>query len=644
MRDRIASLSTVTGSKLELATARKPASSMRSQPVPLLRPPPPVEARKPLVEVALVAPSVGEPIPLLPGVTVAVVDHLEESTQPHQSRVSGVNLLSSLLDNDQMVAMLEPGLPALPALVGQHTPPAAPDDADVFSDTFDTPPVSNMVPLMHPSTAGARFVPDPDARRLSRISGVFDVDPVRPRSSGRPPSGGRPRSSRGPRTSGFDVPPRRSHALDLPSMEARPSFGDNGVWPPQLAGGRPSSAGSRPRRSRSTEPAPRRKSMAVAPLVLAPIPMWGGHHVSTPADTISEERQADAGAPPCLTPALHVSMDDAHVPDRALMGTSFSSRPMTAPMQSMNVSMTPSTRVDTMLALMARGTEDDEANLLEGVRQWKGPAVPPPAPSAASWMTPQQNSMNTCITDMRQYVSSPGPPGAVNCHVKRDKLRGLLGAGAAFSMYMEGPNVEHIPGNPLDARLLLYARRSRGGIAGNGSCYKITIEPYADSPAASQVIGTLSSNFLGTEFVGTDANGAHICAVTYGVNLLGIAGPRKMVACAALPGAHLPDGVVLRAARSEKRLPGTALLTGKSPRWNAQLQSYVLNFHGRVSAASVKNFQLCTERDARMPRPTVQFGKVVQTDTFTLDFCHPISALQAFMLALASCDNKLACE
>lgn len=58
--------------------------------------------------------------------------------------------------------------------------------------------------------------------------------------------------------------------------------------------------------------------------------------------------------------------------------------------------------------------------------------------------------------------------------------------------------------------------------------------------------------------------------------------------------------------------------------------------------ASVKNFQLTTERDAKLPRPTVQFGKV-QTDLFTLDFVGPISALEAFMLALASCDNKLAC-
>jgi tubby-related protein 1 len=56
----------------------------------------------------------------------------------------------------------------------------------------------------------------------------------------------------------------------------------------------------------------------------------------------------------------------------------------------------------------------------------------------------------------------------------------------------------------------------------------------------------------------------------------------------------------------------------------------------------VKNFQLTTERDSKLARPTVQFGKV-QSDLFTLDYVGPISALEAFMLSLASCDNKLAC-
>ena len=38
-------------------------------------------------------------------------------------------------------------------------------------------------------------------------------------------------------------------------------------------------------------------------------------------------------------------------------------------------------------------------------------------------------------------------------------------------------------------------------------------------------------------------------------------------------------------------------LHNKSPVWNDDTQSYVLNFHGRVTQASVKNFQIVHEND-----------------------------------------------
>ncbi len=38
-------------------------------------------------------------------------------------------------------------------------------------------------------------------------------------------------------------------------------------------------------------------------------------------------------------------------------------------------------------------------------------------------------------------------------------------------------------------------------------------------------------------------------------------------------------------------------LHNKTPVWNDDTQSYVLNFHGRVTQASVKNFQLVHEDD-----------------------------------------------
>lgn len=82
-------------------------------------------------------------------------------------------------------------------------------------------------------------------------------------------------------------------------------------------------------------------------------------------------------------------------------------------------------------------------------------------------------------------------------------------------------------------------------------------------------------------------------------------------------------------------------LHNKTPVWNDETQSYVLNFHGRVTKASVKNFQLIHDTDPEYI--VMQFGRT-SDDIFTMDFRYPLCALQAFQIALSSFDGKLACE
>lgn len=82
-------------------------------------------------------------------------------------------------------------------------------------------------------------------------------------------------------------------------------------------------------------------------------------------------------------------------------------------------------------------------------------------------------------------------------------------------------------------------------------------------------------------------------------------------------------------------------LRNKTPVWNDDTQSYVLNFHGRVTQASVKNFQLVHDSDPEYI--VMQFGRTAE-DVFTMDFRYPLCALQAFAIALSSFDGKLACE
>ena len=73
------------------------------------------------------------------------------------------------------------------------------------------------------------------------------------------------------------------------------------------------------------------------------------------------------------------------------------------------------------------------------------------------------------------------------------------------------------------------------------------------------------------------------------------------------------------------RAAGLFPMINKPPRWNDQVGAYVLNFNGRVTMASVKNFQLIHPEDTE--RVVLQFGRVGK-DKFTMDFMWPMTPMQ----------------
>ena len=95
------------------------------------------------------------------------------------------------------------------------------------------------------------------------------------------------------------------------------------------------------------------------------------------------------------------------------------------------------------------------------------------------------------------------------------------------------------------------------------------------------------------------------------------------------------DGLIER--YKGKNLDGILELHNKTPVWNDDTQSYVLNFHGRVTQvtqscwvsmmlqmfnnsniqASVKNFQIVHDSDTEYI--IMQFGRVAE-DIFTMDY------------------------
>lgn len=72
---------------------------------------------------------------------------------------------------------------------------------------------------------------------------------------------------------------------------------------------------------------------------------------------------------------------------------------------------------------------------------------------------------------------------------------------------------------------------------------------------------------------------------------------------------------------------GLLALQNRPPWWNVELGSFVLNFGGRVSVASVKNFQLCDRND--QDHIMLQFGRIEGRHSFTMDFQYPLTAVQA---------------
>ncbi|KAL4367749.1 hypothetical protein GQ457_05G006500 [Hibiscus cannabinus] len=87
-------------------------------------------------------------------------------------------------------------------------------------------------------------------------------------------------------------------------------------------------------------------------------------------------------------------------------------------------------------------------------------------------------------------------------------------------------------------------------------------------------------------------------------------------------------------------------LNNKAPRWHEQLQCWCLNFKGRVTVASVKNFQLVAAGEPshdvspeEQEKVILQFGKFGK-DIFTMDYRYPLSAFQAFAISLSCFDTK----
>uniref|UniRef100_A0A8C1U9V7 Tubby C-terminal domain-containing protein n=1 Tax=Cyprinus carpio TaxID=7962 RepID=A0A8C1U9V7_CYPCA len=252
--------------------------------------------------------------------------------------------------------------------------------------------------------------------------------------------------------------------------------------------------------------------------------------------------------------------------------------------------------------------------------------------------------------DLEEFVLQPAPQGiTIKCKVMRAKRGMDRGFYPTYYLHLDN-----------DKKVFLLAGRKRKRSA--TSNYLISIDATDLSRGGENFIGKLRSNLMGTKFTVFD-NGLNpdralrdlsnarqeLAAIIYETNVLGFKGPRKMAVI--IPGMdddneRVPicprtdnDNILMR--YQNRQMDNLIELHNKTPVWNDDTASYVLNFSGRVTQASVKNFQIVHSKDNSYI--VMQFGRVAD-DVFTLDYNYPMCAVQAFAIALSSFDGKLACE
>ncbi|XP_011486465.1 tubby protein-like isoform X1 [Oryzias latipes] len=266
----------------------------------------------------------------------------------------------------------------------------------------------------------------------------------------------------------------------------------------------------------------------------------------------------------------------------------------------------------------------------------------------------EQPSSPMSTEDVEKFALRPAPRDVtIQCRITRDR-RGLeKGIYPTYYLHMEKEDGK---------RVFLMAGRKRK--KSKTSNYLISTDPTNLSRDTSSYIGKLRSNALGTKFTVYDGGEnpekkpfvkesesvrQELAAICYEKNVLGFKGPRKMTVI--IPGMLQNDErVTIGSGNQSETLLGChakgqtdqlVTLVNKFPSWNEQTQSYVLNFNGRVTQASVKNFQIIHPDNEDYI--VMQFGRVAQ-DVFSMDYSFPLCALQAFAIALSSFDGKLACE
>ena len=307
-----------------------------------------------------------------------------------------------------------------------------------------------------------------------------------------------------------------------------------------------------------------------------------------------------------------------------------------------------------------------------------------------------------CFAVRRDFVLRPVPPevGMIRCFLRITRV-GFTGVSTGYELYLQAPSILPYPLGPLPRvvgtapgdQLLLVARKRFG--FGSKGYIDISLDRRGRDfeRGGKNHVGFLVSSFSGLDHTVWQSDPlVEVVNVLYSQNRVGRGiGPRKMrftlptVALDTSPPANFnlesdytfeddddefnakntryvtnvsPVPLSVAAHRhydareddslEDEPLPDLLFGRNKEPYWLESIMAYSLDFHGRVTLPSNKNFILSLPGD---PSPgaesklCLQFGKTedFMQELYTVDVGFPFSILQAMGVVLSACDRKLAC-
>ncbi|PNI29162.1 TULP2 isoform 3 [Pan troglodytes] len=173
---------------------------------------------------------------------------------------------------------------------------------------------------------------------------------------------------------------------------------------------------------------------------------------------------------------------------------------------------------------------------------------------------------------MEAYVLRPALPGTMmQCYLTRDKHGVDKALFPLYYLYLETSDSLQ--------RFLLAGRKRRRSKTSN---YLISLDPTHLSRDGDYFVGKVRSNVFSTKFTifdnGVNPDREHLIRNTARIR-------RELGAVC-----YEQESLLSRYQRGDKQ--GLLLLHNKTPSWDKENGVYTLNFHGRVTRASVKNFQI----------------------------------------------------